>query len=668
MALSSPGLGSNLDVNSIVSQLMSLERRPITLLNQKEASFQAKLSAYGSLKGQLTSFQSAMRGLNDVSRFQSFRTSVGDATIATATAANSAAPGSYALEVTKLAQAQKLVAAGQTSTTAAIGTGTLTFEFGTITGGTFDSNAGTYTGASFTAGSSGAKTVTIGTGDNTLEGIRDAINSAGIGVKASIVNDGGASPHRLALTVSDPGAARSLRIGVTGDAALSNLLAHDAAGTQNLSQTVTAQNAEFKIDGVSISKTSNTVTDAIEGVTLNLLKTNVGSATTVTVSRDTASARSSVDAFVKAYNDLNKTVRDLSSFNAATKQSTQLQGDVTVIQLQARVRSVLSTALTGVSGAYNTLGQIGVSFQKDGTLSVDSTKFQAALDAAPNDIASLFATVGRTTDSAVKFAGSGTASQPGTYALSVSALATRGSQTGSAAAGLTITAGVNDQLSVEVDGNSASITLAAGTYATAADLAREVQSKVNGATPISSTGATLTVTESGGVLTLTSARYGTASVAQITSGTGRDNLLGVAPVAATGTDVAGTINGTAATGSGQRLTDASGTGSAGLQVDVLGGATGDRGFVRFSRGYSSRLDTLIESLVATTGSLAARTNGLNASIEDIGERRTQIERRLQDTETRIRAQFTALDTLISKLQTTSSFLSQQLAKLDASTN
>lgn len=477
MALSSPGIGSQLDVNSIVSQLMAVERRPLSLLDKKEAAFQATISAYGSLKGQLTSFQSTVRGLNDVSRFLSFRTATSDASVATAVAANSAVPGSYALEVTKLAQAQKLVAAGQASSTTAIGTGTLTFEFGTISGGTFNSTTGQYTGATYAAGDTGAKTVTIGTSNNTLEGIRDAINGASIGVKASIVNDGGASPYRLALTVSDPGKARSLRIGVSGDAGLSTLLAHNPAGTQNLAESVTAQNAEFKIDGVAISKTSNTVTDAIEGVTLNLLKTNVGTPTTVSVTRDTAATKSSVESFVKAYNDLNKTIKDLSAYNAATKQASMLQGDVTLIQLQARIRSVLGNALTGVSGSYNTLGQIGVSFQKDGTLSLDATKFQKALDTAPNDIAGLFATVGKPTDSAVRFVGSSAATQPGTYGLTVTSLATRGTQTGSAAAGLTITAGVNDQLSVDVNGTTASITLAAGTYASAADLAAEVQSR-----------------------------------------------------------------------------------------------------------------------------------------------------------------------------------------------
>src|SRR5262245_65120986 len=150
MAISAPGIGSNLDINGIVSQLMALERRPLQSLDRKEATFQAQLSAFGTLKGALSTFQSALAGLNDASKFQAYKATIGDGTVATVGAAKTAAPGSYALEVTQLAQAQKLVAVGQTSTSTAIGAGTLTFEFGTVAGGTFDSVAGKYTGASFT--------------------------------------------------------------------------------------------------------------------------------------------------------------------------------------------------------------------------------------------------------------------------------------------------------------------------------------------------------------------------------------------------------------------------------------------------------------------------------------------------------------------------------------
>jgi flagellar hook-associated protein 2 len=387
----------------------------------------------------------------------------------------------------------------------------------------------------------------------------------------------------------------------------------------------------------------------------------------VTVTRDSGAIKGSVDALVKAYNDLNNTIRNLSAFNAATKQGTVLQGDVTVITLQSRIRTALSSALSGVSGSYNNLSQIGMAFQKDGTLSVDAAKFEAALADSPNDIAALFASLGNATDGAVGYLGASDATKAGNYAVSVSRLATQATQAGSGAAGLAITAGVNDTFTVNVDGESALVTLAAGNYASAADLAREVQSKINGATAIAAAGATVSVTESGGVLTLTSGRYGSVSSVQISSGNALAGLLGGAPVASAGLDVEGTINGAAATGSGRVLTDLGSGPSSGLKIEITGGGLGPRGAVYFSRGYADTLDKLVERFIATDGAIVARTNGIGASIETIEDRRVEMDRRLQDVETRIRAQFVALDTLLGRMSTTSEFLTRQLAILDAQT-
>lgn len=667
-SISSPGLGSNLDVNSIVSQLMAVERQPLTALDTKEASFQAQLSAFGSLKSSLTTFQTALQGLNDVNKFQAFKASIGDSSVASVAAANNAATGNHSLEVSKLANAQKLVAAGVASAATSIGSGTLTIEFGTISGGTFNATTGQYTGAAFTADGAGAKTITIGAANDTLSGIRDAINAAKIGVTASIVNDGSGTPYRLSLAVNDTGAAKSVRISVAGDAALSNLLAHDASGTQNLAETATASNAEFKLDGVSISKAKNSVSDALEGVTLNLLKTNIGAATQISIVRDSTGAKSAADSLVKSYNELNTMMKNLGAYNAAAKQGSILQGDVTLITLQARIRATLTDALKGAAGSYNNLSQIGIAFTKEGTLTLDATKFQAAVEAAPNDIATLFAAVGRASDGAVRYDSATAATKPGSYALNVTRLASQGTQVGSAAANLTITAGVNDSFTANVDGKSAVITLAAKTYASATDLAREVQSKINGAGAIAADGVSVTVTESGGILTLTSARYGSSSSVQISSGNALADLLGGAPVTTAGEDVAGTINGVTATGSGRFLTDLGGGASAGLKIEVTGGALGDRGVVKFSRGYAAQLDTLITSFIDTKGAIAARTDGINASIKSLDNRRQEMQRRLVDVEARIRAQFTALDTLVAKMNTTSQFLTQQLAKLDTSSS
>ncbi|HEY3325937.1 MAG TPA: flagellar filament capping protein FliD [Novimethylophilus sp.] len=666
MALSSPGIGSNLDVNAIVSQLMQLEKQPVTLLNAKEAAYQARLTAYGTLKGALSSFQSSVRGLLDASQFMGLKATPADATIASASASSTAVAGNYAINITKLAQSQKLIAAGQASSTSAIGAGTsttLTFDFGTISGGTFSAYVpatgagGTYTGATFASSGSGIKTVTINSTNNSLAGIRDAINSAGIGVRASIINDGGASPYRLVLSAEKSGSASSLKISVSGDATISTLLAHDPAATQRLQETVTAQNTEMTVDGVFVSKASTSITDVISGVTLNALA--VGT-TKISVARDTSSVQSAVQNFVKAYNTVSKNLKDSSAYNADTKQAAILQGEFTVQSIQRQLRSVLNTALPG-GGALTTLSQLGVSFQKDGTLALDSVKLQKAMDNNFADIAGVFAAIGKASDSLISYVDSTSATKAGIYAVNITQLATQGKVVGSAAAGLTITAGVNDALSVTVNGVTAAITLSANTY-TAATLATEVQSKINGASAFSGAGISVAVTQSAGTFSITSNGYGSTSNVTV-FGNGATNLLGAIPTSTVGLDVAGKINGVTASGSGQYLKGAVGDASEGLRLLVTGGALGSRGNVNFSRGYADQLDKLLSKVLDSKGILNNRTDGISRSIKDIGSRRDVLNRRLVDVEARYRKQFTALDTLMSRMTQTSSFLTQQLASL-----
>ena len=661
MAIAAPGIGSNLDVNLIVSQLVALERQPVTVLNQREAGIQSKITAFGALKGSLSSFQTAARGLSDAGRFLAFKATSGDATVATVSASSIASAANYTLDVTTLAQAQKLTATGQASSSAAIGSGTLTFDFGTISGGTFDSVSGKYTGAGFASNGAGSKTVTIGSSNNSLQGIRDAINSAQIGVTASIVNDGNATaPYRLVLSSDNQGLANSLKISVSGDVALSDLLTQDpaAVGTQHLAQSIAAQNATFKVDGVAISKSTNTISDVIAGVTITLQ--TPASSTTLAVTRDTQTVQSSVQAFVKAYNDVNKNLSDASAFNAASQRGAILQGDSAVRNIQSQIRNTLTSTLTGLNGGISLLSEIGVSFQKDGSLALDSAKLQSAINSNFSDIAGLFAATGKSTDSLVQFAASSSSTQPGNFAVAITQLATQGKSTGATnvSGGVTIT-GANNTLGVTINGVSATLILDAGTY-TAATLATQVQSKINGATAISSAGSLVSVAVNANALVITSNRYGSGSNVSVTGGTAQASIFGTG-AATSGLDVAGTIGGQAATGAGQSLT---GTGNAdGLRLNVIGGSVGSRGSLNFSQGYAYKLDKLVDNFVGTSGVIAARTDGLAKSVTDIGTRRDALNLRINNLETRLRAQFNALDRVISRFTATGSFLTQQLRNL-----
>lgn len=385
--ISSPGLGSGLDIDGIVGRLMAVEQRPLLILSNKEASQQAQISAYGSLKGALSSFQSSAKTLANLSIFTGVKANVGDSTIATASANTKAAAGNHQIEVQNLAQAQKIKSESFATTSTAIGSGTLTIEFGTYNGdGTFTSNP-----------TKTSKTITIESDQTELSSIRDAINEASVGITASIVNDG--SGNRLVISSDNTGIDNTLKITVDDADGLDldnvglSKLAYDATtgGTANMTQTVAAQNAAMVVDGITINKSSNTITDALEGVTFNLLKAAPGTTTSLSLTQDTSKIQTAVSALVGAYNELAKTIGDISRYDTANKQASILTGDATVRTVESQIRGVLNSFLPGAPSSLNSLSQIGINFQKDGTLQLDNTKLTAAINDPNKDLASFFA-------------------------------------------------------------------------------------------------------------------------------------------------------------------------------------------------------------------------------------------------------------------------------------
>lgn len=654
---------SSIDVNAIVSQLMTVEQQPITKLNAREASYQAKLSAFGTIQGAVANFQNTLRTLSNASSFQSVTATSSDTTTLSASALTSASTGKYALDVTRLAQAQTLVATGQTNLSAAIGTGTattLSFDTGTI-GGTLA--GGKYNpGATFTSAGNGLKTVTIDSSNNSLQGIRDAINAASLGVTASIINDGSAAPYRLVLSANNTGADSSMKITASGDASVSGLLANDptaGAAGQNLSESVTALNADITVNGIAVSKASNTVSDVIPGVTFKLHDLT-SAPVTLTVAQDTASVSKSVNDFVTSYNALSKTLSDLSAYNPATQKGATLQGDATVRNLQGKLRSVLNTAVSG-AGSLTSLSQIGITFQRDGSLALDSSKLNTVMQSNFSDVAGLFAATGKASDSLVTYNSTTSATKPGSYAVNVTGLATQGNALASIAPGSLTISAANDTLDMSINGVSTSITLTAKTYASAQELATEVQSRLNGASALSGAGIGVSATLDAGRIAITSNSYGAGSSVVASGGNGLANLFGTA-TSTTGQDVTGTINGANAVGYGQSLSSTSGD-SQGLSLLVNGGALGSRGTVSYAQGYAYLMNNLATSVLADDGTLSASTNEINSSIKNLGTRRSTLQQRLIGIEARYRAQFTALDGMLSSMNTTSTYLTQQLAQL-----
>lgn len=375
-----------LDVPKLVSQLMAVERRPIDKLEEKIASYESKISSWGTLSSLVSSFQSASKALS--TSLSKLAATPGDSSALSASAGSTAVPGSYAVNVSKLAQSQNLIAAGQVSTSAAIGDGTattVTFDFGTISGGTLTD--GVYSGATFTPNGGGSASITIDGTNNTLEGIRDAINAAALGVTATIVNDGSGAPYRLTLTSSSSGASNSIKITTSGgDGSIGSLLGYDPEGTQNLTQTQAAQNAALTVNGIAITSASNTVSEAIQGVTLTL-KSTTSTPSSLTVTRDTSAITSAASSFVDAYNALASQIKSRAVYGSDTKTAGSLAGDGTLRVMQEQLRGIFNTPASG--GTLTSLAQVGLSIQKDGSLRLDSSEFESAMAADFADVTNL---------------------------------------------------------------------------------------------------------------------------------------------------------------------------------------------------------------------------------------------------------------------------------------
>ncbi|MDP1733989.1 MAG: flagellar filament capping protein FliD [Sulfuritalea sp.] len=364
--------GGTLDVQALVSQLMAIERQPIDKLNTKVTSYQSKISSFGTLKGLASGFQTAVQGLK--TSLGGFSATASDTSVFSASAASTATAGSYSINVTTLAKASKLAAAGQFSDTAPIGAGVSTVRF---TVGTTDTDIAIAAGA-------------------TLQDIRTAINAANIGVTATIINAGGATPYRLALSSNSTGlsnAINKITVLTGGDADINNLLAYNP--TENapapapavpMAQTVAAANADFTINGIQIIKSSNTVTDAIEGVTLTLSKESTPA--TLTVARDTGAISTAAAGFVDAYNALTSQLKSRSAYGSATTAAPVLAGDGTVRIMLDQLRGIFLTGASG--GTLTTLSQVGIAIQADGTLKLDSSKLTGAIANDFADVTNLF--------------------------------------------------------------------------------------------------------------------------------------------------------------------------------------------------------------------------------------------------------------------------------------
>jgi flagellar hook-associated protein 2 len=355
--ISSPGIGSGLDISSIVSKLLQADfGAQQNQIQNRQTTLNSELSAFGTINSHVSSINDSLTALTDLK--QSYSASSSDPGVVRVSTQDGAAPGSFNVNVSKLASAQSVASSNYSSPTSTVGTGTLTFQFGS------------YASGSFVANSSSPVQVTIDSSNNTLQGVAGAINEADFGVSATVVNDG--SGYRLALT-SKTGTENQLNI-TSPDSSLSGLT-YDG-GSTGMTETAAAADAQLSINGVSVTSQSNTISDAVQGVSFTLGATG---SSTVSVAPDSSAVTNAVQAFVKAYNSYAQDVSKYASYDSKTKTAGVLLGDATLRGLTSQLQNGVAQRIAGAPSGYSTLMDLGITANADGTLSLDTSKLTSAI-------------------------------------------------------------------------------------------------------------------------------------------------------------------------------------------------------------------------------------------------------------------------------------------------
>jgi flagellar hook-associated protein 2 len=375
-SITSLGVGSGLDLEGMLTKLMTVEQQPLTVLQKRVASYQSRISSLGTLQSALSNLQTAAAALTPstgqtaINKFSSYGASLADAALANASASTGAIAGSYSLNNIVVATAQQIRKSWSGLSVPATA-GTLSIQVGT----------GAAVNVDIAAGSA-------------LADVSEAINNSSAGISAAIVNDG--TNNHLVLTAKDTGTANAITITGSdvagGTGWTGGPFDFSSTVANSWTQSIPAANATLDVNGIAVSSASNTLTTAISGVTLNLTKAG---STTLTVSKDsTTGLTTSLNAFVTAYNAANTSMGALGTYNPSTKISGALQGDAALRTAQSQVRGLLFSTVAGGSSVYQRLSDIGVSVARDGTLSVDSTKLNKAISADYAGVATLVAKVG----------------------------------------------------------------------------------------------------------------------------------------------------------------------------------------------------------------------------------------------------------------------------------
>ncbi len=372
MGIGVSGLMSGLDTDSIISKLMDLEKRPILQLQKKEAGYQAKITALGQVKSAMSDLKSAVEALKKSDGFISYSATSSNTDILTVSAGDDVVPGNYSITVSQLASAQSVRSAAFDSSDAVVGTGTLTIQ----------------------VGSESAVDIEIDSEHNTLSDIAQAINESDAEVTAGVINDGSGNFY-LTLQSHNTGTDNTISLTMQDDdgsntdsSGLSSLYTDPASHA--LTETHAAANAQLTVNGVSVERSSNEISDLVDGLTLNLKSADASKTVTVSTSKDFGGIKSKLNSFVKSYNALIDTLKKQTGYNAATRQGGTLLGDSSVGRIGLSLSRMLYESVGGVDESVNSLNKLGIEMDDDGHLSLDTEKLTKAMEAHPEDVASFF--------------------------------------------------------------------------------------------------------------------------------------------------------------------------------------------------------------------------------------------------------------------------------------
>ncbi|MDO8344120.1 MAG: flagellar filament capping protein FliD [Cellvibrio sp.] len=652
--ISALGTGSGIDSNKLADQLTEVNKMvQVQRLTSKKTLLETQISDYGLLRSSLSKLETAAAALGSADTFNAKALSLPDTKLLGITKLDAkATAGSYQLKVEQIAQAQSLSSGTYASASAPVGKGTLTIRLG-------DWNAG-LTGFAVDSTKTGG-TITIDDTNNSLTGLRDAINKADIGVSASIVSDGGS--FKLLMTAKT-GAKNEIEITAAEDGGapgLANFNFNET--TRNLTQQQEGLDAQVRINGLLVNRESNHVTDIVDGLEFDLFASSTTETINVTISEDKSIAEQTIRDFVVAYNTFRTEVESLVGFDTEEKEYGSLHRDPLAKNLMQSIRNTLTASVPGIEGMFSTLSELGIRTELNGSLKIveveGNTGFRAAIDNNFDRVRDLFVPQTSSSSSDINVTKFSAKSQPGTYDVVITQQPSKGQL---AAANIPVTfpidtTGKDYSFTVKLNGiNTASISLPGGkSYATGAELAADLQSLINLDSNLKAAKATVAVSFDGSKLSFLSDSYGASSNVEF-SAVGADMAdLGISVGAGTaGTDVAGTVDGVAAFGFGNVLLPALNSKAEGLSLTVQPGAT--TGTINFTRGFAGSLTSLVNDFLKTSGLIKEREATINKDIERVEKDEETLNRRSEAYRARLMAQFQAMESIVRSLNSTGDFL------------